>query len=127
LETAARQYRTIWNTDHSFVSAAFGLARVRIAQGLWTEAIAVLDTVPELSSLHVHAQAAMVAVLSDQHRSIDTDDFVWAGQRLEQIGLGSEATDRLAVRALEAALLWLEAGRRAPDDPLLLGRPFTQA
>lgn len=126
LETAARQYRTIWNTDHSFVSAAFGLARVRIAQGLWNEAIAVLDTVPELSSLHVHAQAAMVAVLADQHRSIDTDDFVWAGHRLEQIGLGSEATDRLAVRVLEAALLWLETGGRTPDGQDLLGGAFTE-
>ena len=126
LETAARQYRTIWNTDHSFVSAAFGLARVRIAQGLWTEAIAVLDTVPELSSLHVHAQAAMVAVLADRHRAIDTDDFVWAGHRLERIGLGSEAIDRLAVRVLEAALLWLEAGGRAPDGQDLLGGAFTE-
>ena len=68
----------------------------------------------------------MVAVLSDQHRSIDTDDFVWAGQRLEQIGLGSEATDRLAVRVLEAALLWLEAGGRAPDGQDLLGGAFTE-
>lgn len=126
LETAARQYETVWNTDHSFVSAAFGLARVRIAQDRRAEAIDVLDTVPELSSLHVHAQAARIVVLAAQHRATDADAFVRAGHRLEQLGLASEATDRLAVRVLEAALLWLDTGGRAPDSQDLLGGSFTK-
>lgn len=126
LGTAARQYQTVWNTDHSFVSAAFGLARIRIAQGKRAEAIAVLDTVPELSSLHIHAQTALIAALATQHRATEADDFVQAGHRLGQISLDGESADRLAVRVLEAALLWLGAGGRVPDGLSLLGGAFTE-
>ena len=33
LDNAAEYYRLVWATDPSFVSAAFGLARVQIAAG----------------------------------------------------------------------------------------------
>ncbi|MFD6100304.1 tetratricopeptide repeat protein [Nocardiopsis flavescens] len=123
---AARHFQNVWNTDHSFVSAAFGLARIRLAQGDRNGAIAVLDTVPELSSLYVHAQTALIAVLAARHPGRDAGDLVRAGQRLERLGLDSESTDRLAVRALESALDWLGAGGRA-DGTELLGGPLDQA
>ncbi|OKI23880.1 serine/threonine protein kinase [Nocardiopsis sp. TSRI0078] len=124
--TAARQFQTVWRTDHSFVSAAFGLARIRLAQGDRAEAIAVLDTVPELSSLHVHAQTALIAVLAAQHHGTDAADLVQAGRRLERIGLDSESSDRLAAQVLESALGWLHAGGRAPGGEELLGGPLTE-
>ncbi|MDE3722545.1 tetratricopeptide repeat protein [Nocardiopsis sp. N85] len=123
--TAARHYQTVWNTDHSFVSAAFGLARIRLAQGDRAGAIAVLDTVPELSSLYVHAQTALISVLVARHPGRGADDLVRAGQRLERLGLDSESTDRLAVRALESALDWLASGGRA-EGTELLGDPLTE-
>ncbi|WP_397221054.1 serine/threonine-protein kinase [Nocardiopsis lambiniae] len=123
--TAARHYQTVWNTDHSFVSAAFGLARIRLAQGDRAGAIAVLDTVPELSSLHVHAQTALISVLVARHPGRGADDLVRAGQRLERLGLDSESTDRLAVRALESALDWSTSGGRA-EGTELLGDPLTE-
>ncbi|MGQ4270720.1 tetratricopeptide repeat protein [Nocardiopsis changdeensis] len=122
---AARHYQNVWNTDHSFVSAAFGLARIRLAQGDRNGAIAVLDTVPELSSLYVHAQTALISVLVARHPGREADDLVRAGQRLERLGLDGESTDRLAARALESALDWLEAGGRA-DGTALLGGPLTE-
>ncbi|GAB2482645.1 serine/threonine-protein kinase [Nocardiopsis aegyptia] len=125
-ETAARQYQTVWGTDHSFVSAAFGLARIRLAQGDRSAAIAVLDTVPELSSLYVQAQTALIAVLATPQRATDAGDFVQAGRRLERIGLDGESADRLATRVLEAALGWLDAGGRAPERQSLLGDRFTE-
>ncbi|NKY96202.1 serine/threonine-protein kinase [Nocardiopsis alborubida] len=125
-ETAARQFRTVWNTDHSFVSAAFGLARIRLAQGDRAAATAVLDAVPELSRLHVHAQTALIAVLAAHHQGTAAADFVQAGRRLERIGLDSESADRLAVRVLESALDWLGAGAGAPAEEGLLGAPFTE-
>ncbi|WP_304453151.1 serine/threonine-protein kinase [Nocardiopsis sp. YSL2] len=124
-ETAARQYQTVWGTDHSFVSAAFGLARIRLAQGDRSAAIAVLDTVPELSSLYVQAQTALIAVLATPQRVTDAGDFVQAGRRLERIGLDGESADRLATRVLEAALAWLGTGGRAPEGLSLLGDRFT--
>ncbi|WP_116245382.1 serine/threonine-protein kinase [Nocardiopsis sp. FIRDI 009] len=123
--TAARQYQTVWNTDHSFVSAAFGLARIRLAQDDRAAAISVLDTVPQLSSRYVHAQTALVSVLSDRHRSTGAAEFLEAGQRLERLGLGA-ATDRLAVRVLENVLTWLDEGGHAPTDRVLLGAPFSE-
>ncbi|WP_150237978.1 serine/threonine-protein kinase [Nocardiopsis quinghaiensis] len=124
--TAARQFQTVWGTDHSFVSAAFGLARIRLAQGSRAEAIAVLDTVPALSSLHVHAQTALIAVLATRYHGTDAADLVRAGRRLERIGLDSESADRLAARVLESALDWLHAGGGAPGGEGLLGGPLTE-
>lgn len=124
LETAARQYSTVWSTDHSYVSAAFGLARVRLAQGDRAAAIRVLDAVPELSSLYVHAQTALIAALATG--ATDGADHVRAGERLDRIGLDSESADRLATRVLEAALGWLRAGGAAPAGQRLLGGDFTE-
>ena len=125
-EVAARQYQSVWNTDHSFVSAAFGLCRIRLAQGDRNGAIAVLDTVPELSSLYVHAQTALISVLAARHPGRGADDLVRAGQRLERLGQDRESADRLAVRVLESALDWLSAGGRA-DGTVLLGGPLTES
>ncbi|ASU60735.1 serine/threonine-protein kinase [Nocardiopsis dassonvillei] len=125
-ETAARLFRAVWNTDRSFVSAAFGLARIRLVQGDRAAATAVLDTVPELSRLHVHAQTALIAVLAAHHQGTEAADFVQAGRRLERIGLDGESADRLAVRVLESALGWLGAGAGAPAGEGLLGAPFTE-
>ncbi|MBB6120806.1 serine/threonine-protein kinase [Nocardiopsis algeriensis] len=125
-EIAARQYQTVWNTDHSFVSAAFGLVRIRLAQGDRANAISVLDSVPELSVMHVHAQTALVSVLAARHPGRSATDLVQAGQRLERLGLDGETTDRLAARVLESALEWLLAGGRA-DERQLLGGPLTEA
>ena len=124
-DIAARQFQTVWSTDHSFVSAAFGLARIRLAQGNRAEAIAVLDAVPELSSLHVHAQIALITVLAARNGSTAAD-FVEAGRRLERAGLDSESADLLAARILESALVWLGAGGRAQDGQVLLGGPLTE-
>ncbi|MFE9638468.1 tetratricopeptide repeat protein [Nocardiopsis alba] len=122
-EIAARQYATVWSTDHSYVSAAFGLARIRIAQGDRASALRVLDTVPELSSLYVRAQTALISLLATEDG--DGTDLIRAGERLERLGLDGESTDRLAVRVLESALAWLEEGGVPPPDGLLLGGPFT--
>ena len=124
LQTAARQYATVWATDHSYVSAAFGLARIRIAQGDHAAAIKVLDTVPELSSMYVHAQTALIIVLATG--SGEGADFVRAGDRLNRIGLDGESVDRLAARVLEAALEWLDRGGTPPPGAHLLDGEFTE-
>ncbi|MBB5494418.1 serine/threonine-protein kinase PknG [Nocardiopsis metallicus] len=124
LETAARQYATVWSTDHSYVSAAFGLARIRVAQGDRASAIQVLDTVPELSSLYIHAQTALIAALATG--ATDSADYVRAGERLGRIGLDSESADRLAARVLESALTWLRSGGSAPAGQRLLDGDLTE-
>ncbi|WP_026116001.1 serine/threonine-protein kinase [Nocardiopsis kunsanensis] len=125
-ETAAELYRTVWTTDHSYVSAAFGLARIRRAQGQRSRAIEVLDTVPELSSLHVHAQTVLIALLVTGEDLRDVDDFLQAGERLGRIRLDSESGERLAARVLEGALDWLRRGGRPDTSVRLLGTNLTE-
>src|SRR5690606_4679562 len=58
---AAAYYETVWRTDPTHVSAAFGLARTRLAAGDRQTAERVLDSVPRVSSHYLAAQLAAVA------------------------------------------------------------------
>ncbi len=60
LDNAAEYYRLVWSTDPSYVSAAFGLARVRLAAGDRHGAVRTLESVPESS---IHYTAARVAAV----------------------------------------------------------------
>ena len=79
LATAARYYRSVWRTDHSFVSAAFGLARVYLRRERAAEAITVLESVPATSSHHLAAQ--VVAVLADTRGAPGVGQLLRAGRR----------------------------------------------
>ena len=57
---AARYFGRVWMVDRAYVSAAFGLARARLAGGYRPGAIAALAAVPPTSSHHVVAQVAAV-------------------------------------------------------------------
>ncbi|MFB9507910.1 tetratricopeptide repeat protein [Streptomyces aurantiacus] len=60
LDNAAEYYRLVWTTDPSYVSAAFGLARVQLAAGDRPGAVRSLESVPEAS---IHYTAARVAAV----------------------------------------------------------------
>ncbi|MFD9129962.1 tetratricopeptide repeat protein, partial [Kitasatospora sp. NPDC059571] len=57
-EDAAAFYRLVAVTDRSYVGAAFGLARVRLAAGDRPGAVAALEAVPETSAHHTAAGVA---------------------------------------------------------------------
>ncbi|MFC4564991.1 tetratricopeptide repeat protein [Nocardiopsis mangrovi] len=129
LDAAARHYRAVWYTDHSYVSAAFGLARTRLAQDDRDGAVDVLDTVPDRSSLYLTAQMAAVAarVAAPDPAGLDENAIVDAGARLERLGLRGESGDLLATRVLGAALGWVLAGRSPAFATTLLGDRLTEA
>ncbi|MFJ2261202.1 tetratricopeptide repeat protein [Streptomyces sp. NPDC087844] len=60
LDNAAEYYRLVWTTDPSYVSAAFGLARVQLAAGDRSGSVRTLESVPESS---IHYTAARVAAV----------------------------------------------------------------
>lgn len=60
LDNAAEYYRLVWTTDPSYVSSAFGLARVQLASGDRSGAVRTLESVPESS---IHYTAARVAAV----------------------------------------------------------------
>jgi serine/threonine-protein kinase PknG len=96
----------VWTTDPSCVSAAYGLARARLAEGDRAGAVEALTSVPESSSHHADAQAAaIVAALSGRDPStLGRSELVEIAGRLERLGLTGVRRQRLTVLILRAAL-----------------------
>ncbi|WP_407640510.1 serine/threonine-protein kinase [Actinokineospora iranica] len=110
---AARYYELVWRTDHSFVSAAFGLARVYLAQGARSGAIEVLESVPDTSSHHVAAQVAAIKIKTRAHEAekLVEHELHDAAKRLERLALDAERRTQLSVEVLESAYGWVKAGK----------------
>jgi serine/threonine-protein kinase PknG len=125
-EPAAHYCEVVWRTDQSYVSAAFGLARARLAQGDRAGAVATLETVPESSTHHLTAQVAAVhARLAGA--GLTENDLVDAGSRLERLALDIQRRELLSLRLLETALGWVDgASPRAPNGVRLLGADLTK-
>ncbi|WP_420535446.1 tetratricopeptide repeat protein [Actinomadura viridis] len=128
---AARLYETVWRTDPGHIGAAFGLARVHLAAGDRATAMAVLDSVPEISIRYVSARVAAVAtaVRGRPPAELTAAGLAAAGDRLEGLGLEGERLEWLTVEILEAALGWVRLGTARgghPQGGLLLGTPLTE-
>ncbi|GAA5129114.1 serine/threonine-protein kinase [Haloechinothrix salitolerans] len=124
LADAARYYGVAWRTDRSLVSAAFGLARVLLADGARTEAVAVLGSVPTTSAHYVAAQEAAIRAVANTSNpaSLASMELVAAGERLGQIEIGEARRARLEADLLETALNRAFAdGPATPDGSRVLG------
>ncbi|MES4890235.1 tetratricopeptide repeat protein [Streptomyces sp. NPDC096012] len=134
LDNAAEYYRLVWATDPSYVSAAFGLARVQLAAGDRRGAVATLESVPESS---IHYTAARVAAVRARLRQRTAsagdvpflDDLTAAAGQVEALdayGLDPVRRERLSAEVLGCALDWILSGgqdtaRPAPGGQVLLG------
>ncbi|MET8772281.1 tetratricopeptide repeat protein [Streptomyces sp. NPDC004658] len=118
LDNAAEYYRLVWTTDPSFVSAAFGLARVQLAAGDRRGAVATLESVPESS---IHYTAARVAAVRARLRQRTAsagdvpflDDLTAAAGQVEALqayGLDPERRELLSAEVLGCALDWILSG-----------------
>ncbi|MGW8726624.1 tetratricopeptide repeat protein [Streptomyces sp. NPDC055808] len=115
LDNAAEYYRLVWTTDPSYVSAAFGLARVQLAAGDRTSAVRTLESVPEAS---IHYTAARVAAVRARLRSraprdpLIGDLLAAAAQveALDAFGLDPVRREQLATEVLGTALDWVLSG-----------------
>ncbi|MFJ4684956.1 tetratricopeptide repeat protein [Streptomyces sp. NPDC088789] len=130
LDNAAEYYRLVWTTDPSFVSAAFGLARVQLAAGDRAGAVRTLESVPEAS---IHYTAARVAAVRARlrHRTAIASDVPFledlsaaAGQvdALDAYGLDATRRERLATEVLGSALDWILSGDQGSVPPAAGGR-----
>ena len=123
--SAGRYFRLVWTVDRSWISAAFGLARVCLAAGDRPGAIAALAAVPETSSHHAAAQIAAVRILVSP--GVSGDDLRQADGRLGRLPLDEARRQQLTVEILRAALGWASSGqtpasgRHASADGLILG------
>ncbi|MET7679966.1 tetratricopeptide repeat protein [Streptomyces sp. NPDC005423] len=118
LDNAAEYYRLVWSTDPSYVSAAFGLARVQLATGERADAVTTLESVPEVS---IHYTAARVAAVRARlrQRTATAGDAPFladltasAGQveALEEYGLDAVRREQLSAEVLGCALDWILSG-----------------
>jgi serine/threonine-protein kinase PknG len=113
--SASRYFRLVWTVDRSYVSAAFGLARMCLAAGDRPGAIAALAAVPEVSTHHAAAQIAAVRILVSP--GVTDDDLKQAGGRLGRMTLDEARRQQLTVEILRAALDWASSGQ-APSRPI---------
>jgi serine/threonine-protein kinase PknG len=128
-EDAAEFYRLVWTTDRAYVSAAFGLARVRLAAGDRVGAVNALESVPETSNHYVAARVAAVRARLRERSAAEPlkGDLDACSTQLTGLGLDARRREELSVEVLGKALGWVLAGR--PDGPagagpiLLLGHP----
>ncbi|MEU9119436.1 tetratricopeptide repeat protein [Streptomyces sp. NPDC048506] len=140
LDNAVEYYRLVWAADRSYVSAAFGLARVRLAAGDRTGAVEALESVPESS---IHYTAARIAAVRARLRQRPPDDPLLpdlraAAQQVEALadfGLDAERREHLTAEVLGSALDWVLSGShgataegegRGHGRPALLGSPLDE-
>jgi len=125
---ATRYYEAVWRTDHSYVSAAFGLARQRVRAGDRDGAIKALDEVAVASASFTTAAATAIGVLLDggDPKSCNEKVLLDAGNRATALDLES-AAKRAALRlqVLSAALRWIGDGH-TPKAPRLLAHDFNE-
>nr|WP_245982081.1 serine/threonine-protein kinase [Streptomyces reniochalinae] len=131
-DNAAEYYHLVWTTDPAYVSAAFGLARVRLATGDRAGAVRVLESVPESS---IHFTAARVAAVRARLRQRSPhepllDDLQAAARQvagLEDVGLDAVRRHELTCEVLGCALDWLlcqaGAARGTVSGPAPAGAP----
>jgi serine/threonine-protein kinase PknG len=123
LDNAAEYYRLVWSTDPNYVSAAFGLARVRLTSGDRDGAVSALESVPEASIHYTAARAAAVRARLRQRGARDPllDDLYAAAdqvERLREVGLDAWRRELLSTEVLGSALDWVLAGSQgAPPNP----------
>ncbi|WP_163506650.1 serine/threonine-protein kinase [Fodinicola acaciae] len=120
---AERFYRVVWRTDRGYISAAFGLARALLAAGERTEAVAVLGSVPDVSSHHVAAMLAAVRTrigLSEPDELAEAD-LLAAGDQVAALDLEVERRTQVTRELLEVALAWRQADPDRTATGSLLG------
>ncbi|HEX5401806.1 MAG TPA: tetratricopeptide repeat protein [Pseudonocardiaceae bacterium] len=130
---AANYYDLVWRTDHSYISAAFGLARVRLTAARdRVSAVGVLESVPTHSSHHVAAQLAAIraGMRTATATELTEQDLMTAGARLDAVELDAARRTRIAIEVLEAARQWVVADPRRPAIAVagkrVLGCAFTE-
>jgi serine/threonine-protein kinase PknG len=120
LDNAAEYYRLVWSTDPSYVSAAFGLARVQLAAGDRKSAVRTLESVPESSIHYTAARVAAVRARLRQRTAAASDvpfleDLSAAAaqvEALEAYGLDPTRREQLSAEVLGSALAldWILSG-----------------
>ena len=118
-------YDTVWSTDNGVVSAGFGLARARSAQGDRDGAVRTLDAVPATSRHFTTARlTSAVTLLSGRSMSELTEEQIRdAARRVEALPDTEPRVLQIRALVLGTALDWI--GENTASTNHILGFPFT--
>ncbi len=126
---ASDLYAEVIGVDSSFVSAAFGLARCRVADGDRRGAVDAYRAVPTSSATYTEAQVASARVLvgREDDAAPSTADIAAAATTIEAARIDGAARSRLATEVLERALDGISSGAIEPDpSAMVFGNPLTE-
>ncbi|MFC6010191.1 serine/threonine-protein kinase [Nocardia lasii] len=129
LTRALALYELVWRTDRAYLSAAFGAARLRRAEGDRTGAVAVLDQIDRASAMFTEARVSAVETLLAHRDPADLDESLLrhTGDRVDELRLDNRArAARVRMVVLEAALNWIRSGQRPSAPGKLLDVEFTE-
>ena len=135
-DIARQHYHDLWLTDHSIVTAAFGLARMLLEDDDHVAAIEPLDEVPTTSRHYGRAQASAILCLVHGRgpNGVTKEELFEAAERLDRLSDEDGRKGRLKLIVLGTTLGWVEAHPDELDtgtDPsqpqeTFLGFPFTE-
>ena len=122
-----RYYQTLWRTDRSMVSAAFGLARQLAVRDDRPGAIDLLDQVPLTSRHYGEAQLTSVLMLlyGRAIAEITEDDLRDAARRVGHLTETEPRALQMRALVLGTALDWIRSGATPAAEPIF-GHSFDQ-
>jgi serine/threonine-protein kinase PknG len=118
-------YDTVWSTDNGVISAGFGLARARSADGDREAAVATLDAVPPTSRHFTTARlTSAVTLLSGRSMTELTEEQIRdAARRVEALPDSEPRVLQIRALVLGTALDWIGENKASTNH--ILGFPFT--
>ncbi|HEX7323236.1 MAG TPA: serine/threonine-protein kinase PknG [Mycobacterium sp.] len=118
-------YQTVWRTDDSVISAAFGLARALSVEGDREAAVRTLDEVPATSRHFTTARlTSAVTLLSGRSNNDITEEQIRdAARRVEALPETEPRVLQIRALVLGAAMDWVS--EHAASTNHILGFPFT--
>lgn len=126
---AAQLYAEVIAVDQSYVSAAFGLARCRVAAGDRQGAVQAYDAVPTSSATYTDAQVALARVLTQfvENAPPTAEDLATASNTVEAARIDAAERGRLAIEVLERSLAGIHSGAITEDPKTkVFGHPLTE-
>ena len=123
---AGHWYDIVSRTDRAFPSAAFGLARCRLAVGDLDGTLVAYERIPSSSSAYHAAQIAIADALLDERGSTDPGRVTTAARVVAQLRAGSEERAQLTARVLSVALSVASSQGAPPDARPVLGASFDE-
>jgi serine/threonine-protein kinase PknG len=129
LPYAERMFDVVSRTDDAFTSAAFGLARVRVARGDRDGAVAAYRRVPPSSAAYVDAQVRLARLLGTFTTAgvPSRSGLIEASRILELLQLDPGRRSALARDLLAASVALLGSGVLSPDDSVtVVGCPLRE-